>query len=312
MLKWLVCSIFVCWLLAGCQPSVSFAPPLPNRIAAPETHTHIKTMRPTQAAVKALRVVLVPSELVLGPNRFAVGLLDEAGRVIHDANVKFRYFDLSDPQSPQVESTATARRLQTPDGHTTIFTHERHFGRAGVWGVEVAAQLPDGTTLSNRIRFEVVADPPSVVVGEQAPIIDTPTLASVDGDIRRFSSAPVPNGGFYRMSLADALTNGKPTVLLFATPAFCQTRFCASTYEIVSHLQHKYGDDLNFLHVEVYSGLPNPAANQWQLVPSMAAFGLTTEPWLYLIDASGHVVYRVEGMFTEAEVEGYLQALRRS
>jgi hypothetical protein len=41
----------------------------------------------------------------------------------------------------------------------------------------------------------------------------------------------------------------------------------------------------------------------------MLAFGLTTEPWLFLIDAEGKIVYRVEGIFTTAEVERHLQAL---
>jgi hypothetical protein len=41
----------------------------------------------------------------------------------------------------------------------------------------------------------------------------------------------------------------------------------------------------------------------------MTAFGLTTEPWLYLIDAQGKIVYRVEGVFSTAEVERHLQAL---
>jgi hypothetical protein len=41
----------------------------------------------------------------------------------------------------------------------------------------------------------------------------------------------------------------------------------------------------------------------------MTDFGLTTEPWLYLIDAGGTVFYRVEGIFTTAEVERQMQAL---
>jgi len=41
----------------------------------------------------------------------------------------------------------------------------------------------------------------------------------------------------------------------------------------------------------------------------MTGFGLTTEPWLYLIDGDGTIVYRGEGVFTTAEVERQLQAL---
>ena len=105
------------------------------------------------------------------------------------------------------------------------------------------------------------------------------------------------------------MDDGKPTVLLFATPAFCQTRFCGPAYDTTHALQLRYGAQFNFVHVEVYTGLPNPAANNWEIAPAMTAFGLTTEPWLYLIDGSGVIDYRVEGLFTTAEVERHMQNL---
>jgi hypothetical protein len=105
------------------------------------------------------------------------------------------------------------------------------------------------------------------------------------------------------------MRNGKPTVLLFATPAFCQTRFCGPAYEMTSELQQRYGDQINFVHVEIYTGLPNPAANNWEVAPAMTAFGLSTEPWLFLIDRNGVVFYRVEGLFTTDEIEQYIPAL---
>jgi hypothetical protein len=61
-------------------------------------------------------VILVPFEHIVGENRFAVGLIDPAKGMIHDAAVHFGYFDLSDPTKPKLESEADAVRLQTPDG----------------------------------------------------------------------------------------------------------------------------------------------------------------------------------------------------
>ena len=54
---------------------------------------------------------------------------------------------------------------------------------------------------------------------------------------------------------------------------------------------------------------PNPAASNWEVAPAMQAFGLTTEPWLYLMDADGKIIYRVEGLFTTTEVERHLQPI---
>lgn len=250
----------------------------------------------------AMQVFLVASELVVGQNRFAVGLATPDNAIIDDAGVMFEYFDLSNPAAPVSESKATAALLASADGLTVIYAHERTFDRAGNWGVQVTATRASGTTLRRNISFSVLADSPALAVGEQAPAIDSPTAADVNGDLSRLTSATQPNPAFYERSIADALANDKPTVVLFATPAFCETRFCGPDYDVFSSLRQRYGDTLNMIHVEVYSALPDPSANGWQLNQAMLDFGLQTEPWLYVIDAGGTVTWRVEGFFTEAEV----------
>jgi hypothetical protein len=267
---------------------------------------------PTGDSQSSLQIVPVASEIVVGANRFAVGLIDPAKGMIHNASVHFRYFDLSDPSKPVVESEADAARYQTPDGETTYYAQEREFKRAGDWGVEVLARLPDGTALDKRIGFRVLADTPTLKVGAKAPALKTRTATDVNADLKQLSSATTPNPAFYRVTLAQAITTGKPTVLVFATPAFCQTRMCGPAYDVVSAVQQMYGDAANFIHVEVYSGLPNPAANGFQLDVAMKAFGLTTEPWVFLIDRNGTITYRVEGPITEGEIEQHLEPLLKN
>ena len=318
MSKYLVLLIFISIMLiaysneAPAETTANFDTPIPNQVevhqeTAHEGHTH-EHIQESQATA-GLEVTLVASELVVGPNRFAVGLFDGKRRMVHEAAVHFHYYDLSNPAAPVLETEADATALHTPDGLTTIFVQEREFDRAGEWGVEVQAHFPNGDTALKRIGFEVLADSPTLKSGQKIPALDTPTAVQVNSDLSRLSSASTPNPAFYQLSLAQAITNGKPTVLLFATPAFCQTRFCGPAYELTDELEKRYGDVFNFVHVEVYTGLPNPAANNWQVAPSMTAVGLTTEPWLYLIDVEGTIVYRVEGVFTTAEVERHLQSL---
>src|SRR5690606_10141873 len=204
------------------------------------------------------------SELVVGPNRFAVGLTLPDNSLIDDADVTFEYFDLSDPTAPVSESEAQATRLSSLDGLTVIYANERSFDRAGAWGVRIEAQQPDGTTLERNISFEVLADSPVLAIGEPVPAVDPPVASDVGGDLTLLTSASTPNPAFYELSIEEALANDKPTVILFATPLFCETRFCGPDYEITSELQGHYGDEFNFIHVEVYEGLPNPAASNWQ------------------------------------------------
>jgi len=300
-----------CSSVVTAKITTGFDAPLPNQVEphrddhAHDRHSHVHA----NSATAEMQVVLVPSELVVGPNRFAVGLFDAAGHMIEAADVHFHYYDLSDPNAPLLDLEADAVPLQTPDGLTTIFAQERRFDRPGQWGVEVQARFPDGTAAIKRIGFQVLADSPTLTPGERAPALETLTDADVKGELTQLASASEPNPAFYQLSLAEALASGKPTLLLFSTPAFCQTRMCGPAYELAGELQERYGQAINFIHVEVFTGLPNPAANNWEMDPAMAAFGLTTEPWLYLIDAEGTVIYRVEGLFTTAEVEPHLQAL---
>jgi len=310
MFKKLVLLAVLPVLLASCsatstpQTPSGFSPAIPNQFNPNPTANNTNP-----AAANQLQVIVVPSELIVGQNRFAVGLIDPVKGMIHDAAVHFRYFDLSNPASPTVESEADATRLQTPDGETTIYAQEREFKRAGAWGVEVQAKFSDGTSMTKRVAFQVVSNSPTLKPGMKAPALATRTAADVDGNLRMLSSAPHPNPAFYHQTLAQALADGKPTALLFATPLFCQTRLCGPSYDVLDHLQQRYGSALNFIHVEVYTGLPDPAKTNWQLDPAMTAFGLQSEPWLFLIDKTGTITYRVEGLFTESEIEQHLKPL---
>jgi len=63
--------------------------------------------------------------------------------------------------------------------------------------------------------------------------------------------------------------------------------------DIAAQLEREYGDEVQFIHQEVYEdndvqkGLRDP----------LRAFGVSTEPWLFTIDESGQVAARLEGSF---------------
>jgi hypothetical protein len=300
--------VTACSGAASPTPKTEFEQPLSNRTGEVhkegEVHRHID---PAEASAQ-IQLVLVPSELIVGPNRFAVGIFDQGGDLVHNADVHLHFYDLSDSTMPAFESEADAYPLSTEDGDVTIFAYEREFPHGGIWGVEVEVTFPDGSEAINGIRFSVAADSPSLEPGEKVPPIRTPTLADVNQDLSLLSSAQAPNPTFYEQSLDQAMTSGKPTLLLFATPAFCQTRFCGPSYEIFSSLEERYRDTMNFIHVEVFTGLPNPEANNWAVAPAMEQFGLESEPWIFLIGQDGTVLYRVEGIFTQEEIERHLGA----
>jgi len=58
-------------------------------------------------------------------------------------------------------------------------------------------------------------------VGEQAPSLKTKTLADVDGDFSRITTYRYPDERMYQYSIDEALTQGKPVIVEFATPGHC-------------------------------------------------------------------------------------------
>lgn len=311
MLIALAIAVTACGASTSPDTAGAFATSFPSQVGVhqddevgDQEHSHLDAAELTGE----MQVVVVPTELVVGPNRFAIGLFDGEGTMVHDANVHFHYYDLSDPQQAVLESESDAYRIQSTENATTIYAHERRFDRAGDWGVEVEARRLDGTSARSRVGFRVVADSGSLSPGERVPALKTPTLDDVDQDLARLSSAEDPSPALYQQSLDQAITSGRPTLLLFATPAFCQTRFCGPAYEIANALQQRYGDRVNVIHVEVFLGLPNPEESGFKLAPAVEAFGLESEPWAFFIDEQGIILYRVEGLFTGAEIERQLKA----
>jgi hypothetical protein len=76
-----------------------------------------------------------------------------------------------------------------------------------------------------------------------------------------------------------------------------QTKTMASVYP-----------DVDFLHVEVYSGFNEPGfePDAAHLVPAVVAFGLPTEPWVFVMDEEGVVIGRFDGVLGDGEIESLL------
>jgi len=96
---------------------------------------------------------------------------------------------------------------------------------------------------------------------------------------------------------------------VFATPAFCEVRFCGPVTDMVGNLSRRYDDRAVFIHIETWKDHDkqklNEAALDWLQLPN----GDLTEPWLFLIGSDGTIVDRWSSMWSEREVETELEAL---
>lgn len=144
----------------------------------------------------------------------------------------------------------------------------------------------------------VAAKDPTVAVGDKVPAISTPTLDDVDGDASKISTR-VPPADMHDLSLDDALKQNKPIVLMFATPQLCASRVCGPVVDVGAQVQAETDDDVIFIHNEIYKNNDLNAG----FMPQVGEFGLTSEPFTFVIDAEGRVVEQLQGPFVAEELK---------
>ena len=266
-------------------------------------------------AVPDIIPVLASSEIAKGENRFLFSLTDPAGGLLAapDVEVRLEFYE-GDDDSETVVFESDSRFLWAIEDLRGLYAADVEFPSAGRWGTRFYATFPDGTTETVRVDYDVWEETTTPPIGAPAPLIDSPTAADVDGDIRRISSDPDPVERFYELSILDAIEDDKPAVIAFVTPAFCQTATCGPTIEKVKEVAASHPDDVNFVHVEPYlmwmkDGYLQPMLSEegWlQSAPWTERYGLRTEPYVMVLDAEGLVRGKFEGAITVEELEDVL------
>ena len=143
-------------------------------------------------------------------------------------------------------------------------------------------------------------------IGDRAIPVETRTYPEFE--LSQISSAPHPDPSLHEMSLDAALANGRPTVIAFATPAFCQTAACGPTLEVVTDVKGEY-PNVNFLHIEIYSDVESAAQGSLNPVPAVVEWALPSEPWVFVVDANGIITARFEGATGADELRRALEGL---
>jgi hypothetical protein len=178
-----------------------------------------------------------------------------------------------------------------------VYAAQPIFDTAGVWNVEAKAQ-------GQRIPFKVEVHPaPGVVVpGQPAPRAPSPTVADPLGVHPICTRQPMCP--LHTQSLATVIGAGKPVAALFATPARCQSQYCGPVLDELLRVMPDYQDRITFVHTEIYQAPTGTA-----LVPTLAAWQLESEPWLFGVDGAGTIRARLDGAFGGNEMRALLDAL---
>jgi hypothetical protein len=136
---------------------------------------------------------------------------------------------------------------------------------------------------------------PPVVRAQTAPGAASPTVADPMGVDPLCTREP--DCGLHETSLAALVGAGTPVAVLFATPARCQSQYCGPVLDELLTQVDGPGKRVAFVHVEIYRAETGVA-----LVPTVEAWNLPSEPWLFGIDAAGVVVDRLDGAFGADEI----------
>jgi len=277
----------------------------------------------TPTATEALQVLLTTSELVVGANRFAFGLLKD-GKLLADARVTVRVYALQNEDARLVaETPARYHALEVisqgkhvhihPDGSRHvhgaatdvqgIYVGQVTFARPGAWGVEVLAQLGDGRAQGARLSVDVLPVSRTPMPGTLAPRSRNLIAADVI-DLRTIDSSEPPDPRLHQTRIADAIAQGKPQVIVFATPRYCTSRVCGPVVDVVRTLIPTYSDRVVFIHQEIWE-----AGSLQRFSPTVEEWNLRSEPWIFVVDGGGMVRARFEGLTTRRELEA---ALRRA
>jgi hypothetical protein len=249
--------------------------------------------------------VFISSEVVVGDNRFLLGLLDDNDAPIGtpDIDVAVAFFDLEVSNQKPVTTTDTDFIWSVPR-RRGVYVTSASFSHPGEWGAEVRIS-GDGISENVRTSFEVLEEGSTPAIGAPAPASENPTADDVE-DLTEISTDTNPNANFYRYSVAEALELGEPFVVTFATPKFCTSAVCGPTLDVVKKVSRGVAG-VNFIHVEVYENLDDP--NNLELVESVDDWGLPTEPWVFVVDNQGDVAAKFEGVVGAGELRSVLESL---
>lgn len=253
---------------------------------------------------------IISNELAVDEDRFVFGLFEPTDEPITGADVSVKFYELDrsrDEPASEVAASPIYTRGAVPE-YEHLYVSRFAFPSAGEWGAEFEVRRDSGEEFTVRFRFPVRDRSEFLNVGDPVPATDNLTLDDVRGDItdRRLTTDPEPDPAMYQMTVAEAIAAGKPFVVVLAMPGFCVTRTCGPMVDVVKSVRPEFAGRANFIHIEITD--LDATTSQGKLVYNsfFREWNLETEPWTFVMDATGRVAARFEGVLLPDELRDVL------
>jgi hypothetical protein len=268
-----------------------------------------------------LQPLITTSELIVGENRFAFGLI-KSDKLLESADVQLRIYSIDGPEPQLVaETNALYKPVGATEGGESVHRHadgtshvhsadsdvrglyvtRLKFARPGPWGIELQARDDNGSLATARLTVTVANASQTPALGSPAPRSRN-VVASEVGDLRQIDTSQEPDPRLHQVRIADAILQGKPQLIVFATPQFCTSRMCGPVVDIVRQLLPKYNKRVAFTHQEIWQDFASK-----KVFPTVEEWRLASEPWTFVVDGEGIIRGKFEGLVTGRELEEALQ-----
>lgn len=254
----------------------------------------------TGAAAAGVLLVLLPQQGVLtadGEQRVPLAFADAEGVPVREG---------LEPRDFQIRADAGEPVVVTVEPHsdgvpTPYYPVRFTPATAGIHEITVV-----GESALNPVTLDISEDALLPLVGQPLPPVATPTTADARGVDPICTRTPACD--LHAVSL-DEVLGTVPIALSIATPEFCQTAICGPVLDLLIEVLPEY-PTITGVHAEVYAdprGNDDPTAGG--LAPITDEYALTFEPTLYLIDAAGTIVSRLDSVYDRVELREALEAI---
>lgn len=243
-----------------------------------------------------------PQVLVPGNVRLPISLANQAGLLTTDSgselpNTLSARLINADTQEVVAESLVADRH----DTGLTIpyWPFRVNIDKPGIYTLLVEGGPEAGAAVQVLSAAEVLIP----LVGSQLPGFDTPTFDNHRGVEPVCTRTPEPCL-FHNITLNEALALNKPIAYLVGTPAHCSTGTCSPALESLVSIKTSIGDAMTFLHAEIYTD--DKAAT---VAPAVIALKMEYEPAIYITDATGKIIDRLDAVFDADEINAVIATL---
>jgi len=311
---------------ASAETSAAAGSPAPSAAGTPVAPaTPTPTTAPTTAAtptpgVAAMRPEVVSTSVWAEPQTPVILALNDASGRIEDPalNVTATLVGADGAAAgPPVRAVVVH-----PAGENRLFyVATLNVPSAGQWRLEVSA-TGGGRSLAGSTDLTALAPGGTPVIGSTAPTVRTPTLADVGGVVRAVTTDAQPDLRLSTTSTTDALAAHRPFVLVADSVRFRVTPACGKAVIMARYLADRW-PGIAFIHLEpfVYSVVADTAVltgdiKDPQLNAVAAAWGFggapwgpVSMPWVFVVDGTGVVRAKYQGLMGSDDVDVMLSLL---